>query len=283
MIQRGRQSPPLRTCLILQACYFSGICSSNEGQYKSIIIVPARRANHNGKGHLCRRMFLGSRSHFSPVARRHLNPGRLHRRTDRESDAIKRSAPIAPATPKPSKLSSILRRVPYADLLKVFWENHDPTQVNRQGPDWGSQYRTAIFFHSPEQQVQAEKFKQELEKAHVYSKPIATQIVPAVHLLPGRRLPPAVSGKARPGQLPHQHLSCAVWPARGKRSKPRSGDRMQPTACPELVEGARAVGELNREGNKPRRGDRTAPLLTRIHALAGCRGRKKNNKINPPK
>jgi peptide-methionine (S)-S-oxide reductase len=75
-------------------------------------------------------------------------------------------------------------RVRYADLLKVFWENHDPTQVNRQGPDWGSQYRTAIFFHSPEQQLQAEKFKQELEKAHVYSKPIATQIVPAVTFYP---------------------------------------------------------------------------------------------------
>ena len=77
----------------------------------------------------------------------------------------------------PTKLS-------YAKLLKVFFENHDPTQVNRQGPDWGSQYRTAIFFHSPEQQAQADLFKQELEKARVYSKPIATQIVPAVTFYP---------------------------------------------------------------------------------------------------
>jgi peptide-methionine (S)-S-oxide reductase len=69
-------------------------------------------------------------------------------------------------------------------LLKLFFENHDPTQVNRQGPDWGSQYRTAIFFHSPEQQSQAEQFKQELEKAHRFSKPIATQIVPAVTFYP---------------------------------------------------------------------------------------------------
>ncbi len=75
-------------------------------------------------------------------------------------------------------------KLTYAQLLKVFFENHDPTQVNRQGPDWGSQYRTAIFFHSPEQQRQAEQFKQELEKAHVYSKPIATQIVPAVTFYP---------------------------------------------------------------------------------------------------
>ena len=70
-------------------------------------------------------------------------------------------------------------KVHYADLLKVFWENHDPTQLNRQGPDWGSQYRSAIFFYSPEQQAQAQASKESLEKAHRYSKPIATQIVPA--------------------------------------------------------------------------------------------------------
>src|SRR5579864_6407466 len=75
-------------------------------------------------------------------------------------------------------------RIQYAELLKVFFENHDPTQVNRQGPDWGSQYRTAIFFHSPEQQTQAQNFVQELEHARRYSKPIATQIVPAVTFYP---------------------------------------------------------------------------------------------------
>jgi peptide-methionine (S)-S-oxide reductase len=71
-------------------------------------------------------------------------------------------------------------KISYNDLLKVFWENHDPTQVNRQGPDWGTQYRTAIFFHSPEQQAQAQASKDALDKSHRYSKPIATQIVPAV-------------------------------------------------------------------------------------------------------
>jgi peptide-methionine (S)-S-oxide reductase len=75
-------------------------------------------------------------------------------------------------------------KINYSQLLKVFFENHDPTQVNRQGPDWGSQYRTAIFFHSPEQKMQAEQFKQDLEKARLYSKPIATQIVPAVTFYP---------------------------------------------------------------------------------------------------
>ena len=72
----------------------------------------------------------------------------------------------------------------YADLLKVFWENHDPTQLNRQGPDWGTQYRSAIFFHTPEQQAEAQASKESLEKAHRYSKPIATQIVPAVTFYP---------------------------------------------------------------------------------------------------
>ena len=75
-------------------------------------------------------------------------------------------------------------KVAYNDLLQVFWENHDPTQVNRQGPDWGAQYRTAIFYHSPEQQAQAEASKQALEKSHRYPKPIATQIVPAVTFYP---------------------------------------------------------------------------------------------------
>ncbi|MGA7909695.1 MAG: peptide-methionine (S)-S-oxide reductase MsrA [Candidatus Sulfotelmatobacter sp.] len=71
-------------------------------------------------------------------------------------------------------------KVAYNDLLKVFWENHDPTQVNRQGPDWGTQYRSAIFFHGPQQEAAARASKEAIEKARRYSKPIATQIVPAV-------------------------------------------------------------------------------------------------------
>ena len=75
-------------------------------------------------------------------------------------------------------------QVRYTDLLKVFWENHDPTQLNRQGPDWGTQYRSAIFFHTSEQQSAAQASKEALEKAHHYSKPIVTQIVPAVTFFP---------------------------------------------------------------------------------------------------
>jgi len=72
----------------------------------------------------------------------------------------------------PAKLS-------YDKLLEVFWENHDPTQLNRQGPDWGTQYRSAIFFTTPEQETAAKASKESLERSHRYSKPIVTQIVPA--------------------------------------------------------------------------------------------------------
>ena len=77
----------------------------------------------------------------------------------------------------PAKLS-------YDKLLDVFWENHDPTQLNRQGPDWGTQYRSAIFFHDPQQEAAALASKEKLGKSGRYSKPIVTQIVPAVTFYP---------------------------------------------------------------------------------------------------
>ena len=67
--------------------------------------------------------------------------------------------------------------ISYEDLLEVFWKNHNPTTMNRQGPDFGSQYRSAIFFHTPEQQAAATASK---EKAQArFPRPIVTQIVPA--------------------------------------------------------------------------------------------------------
>jgi len=72
----------------------------------------------------------------------------------------------------------------FDELLKTFWENHDPTQLNRQGPDWGSQYRSVIYFHTPEQEAAARASKDSLENAHRYPKPIVTQIVPAVTFYP---------------------------------------------------------------------------------------------------
>lgn len=70
-------------------------------------------------------------------------------------------------------------KISYSDLLKVFWENHDPTTVNRQGPDVGTQYRSVIFFHSPEQEAEAKQSKDLLAQSGKYEKPIVTQIVPA--------------------------------------------------------------------------------------------------------
>ncbi len=70
-------------------------------------------------------------------------------------------------------------RVSYEKLLNVFWENHDPTQVNRQGPDFGSQYRSVIFYYDPAQQKAAEASKKKLEESGTYKRPIATSIEPA--------------------------------------------------------------------------------------------------------
>jgi peptide-methionine (S)-S-oxide reductase len=70
-------------------------------------------------------------------------------------------------------------KIKYEDLLKIFWENHDPTQLNRQGPDTGRQYRSAIFFHTPEQKEIAEASLDELKKSRRYEHPIVTEISPA--------------------------------------------------------------------------------------------------------
>ena len=68
--------------------------------------------------------------------------------------------------------------VSYDELLNVFWSNHNPTSLNRQGPDIGTQYRTVIFFHTPQQEKAAIASKDKLQKTG-YKSPIVTQIVPA--------------------------------------------------------------------------------------------------------
>jgi peptide-methionine (S)-S-oxide reductase len=71
-------------------------------------------------------------------------------------------------------------KVSYEKLLDVFWENHDPTTLNRQGPDVGSQYRSAIFYHSPAQEEAARRSKAQLEASKRFRRPIVTEIEPAV-------------------------------------------------------------------------------------------------------
>ena len=70
--------------------------------------------------------------------------------------------------------------ISYEKLLDVFWNSHDPTQLNRQGPDVGEQYRSVIFAHDPEQEKIAKESKENLEKSGKYKKPIATLIRPAI-------------------------------------------------------------------------------------------------------
>lgn len=67
----------------------------------------------------------------------------------------------------------------YEQLLDVFWSNHDPTTLNRQGPDVGSQYRSAIFYTTPEQHLAAEESKTRLSALGQFHRPIVTEITPA--------------------------------------------------------------------------------------------------------
>ena len=77
--------------------------------------------------------------------------------------------------------------VSYRDLLDVFFTIHDPTTLNRQGADVGTQYRSAVFYDSPEQRREAEAKIAELEAEHVWDDPIVTQVVPLEAFYPAER------------------------------------------------------------------------------------------------
>lgn len=70
-------------------------------------------------------------------------------------------------------------KISYVELLKIFWQSHNPTTLNRQGPDVGTQYRSAIFYHTLEQKDIAEKSKAELGSSGKWKSPIVTEITPA--------------------------------------------------------------------------------------------------------
>lgn len=69
--------------------------------------------------------------------------------------------------------------VSYEELLEIFWSIHDPTTLNRQGPDRGTQYRSVIFYHTPEQEAAARESKEKLQELGTFRRPIVTQIEPA--------------------------------------------------------------------------------------------------------
>ncbi len=66
--------------------------------------------------------------------------------------------------------------ISFRELLEVFWETHDPTTLNRQGADVGTQYRSVVFYHTPQQKEIAEKYKAELNRENVFNKPVVTEI-----------------------------------------------------------------------------------------------------------
>ncbi|GAB3223809.1 peptide-methionine (S)-S-oxide reductase MsrA [Hymenobacter seoulensis] len=80
-------------------------------------------------------------------------------------------AEVAQITYDPSKIS-------FEELLEVFWKTHDPTTLNRQGADTGTQYRSAIYYHNDEQKRLSEEYKKKLNEAQAFPNPIVTEISP---------------------------------------------------------------------------------------------------------
>ena len=70
-------------------------------------------------------------------------------------------------------------QITYDELLDIFWSNHNPTTLNRQGPDVGTQYRSVIFYHSPEQKSTAEASRKKVDTSRRFGRPVVTQIEPA--------------------------------------------------------------------------------------------------------
>lgn len=74
--------------------------------------------------------------------------------------------------------------ITYDELLTVFWQTHDPTTLNRQGPDVGTQYRSVILYHNDQQKILAEKQKKELDKSGKWNHPVVTEITPYKNFYP---------------------------------------------------------------------------------------------------
>jgi len=90
-------------------------------------------------------------------------------------------------------------RISYEELLDIFWSGRDPTTRNRQGPDIGSQYRSAVFFHGPEQEAAARASKEKLERSGRYRGEIVTEITPASRFYPAEEYHQCYLAKGRRG------------------------------------------------------------------------------------
>ncbi|HSE39990.1 MAG TPA: peptide-methionine (S)-S-oxide reductase MsrA [Acidobacteriota bacterium] len=78
-------------------------------------------------------------------------------------------------------------QISYDELLEVFWKTHDPTTLNQQGNDYGTQYRSAVFYHNDEQRRLAEEYKKKLDAAKIWNRPIVTEITPFTNFYPAEK------------------------------------------------------------------------------------------------
>jgi peptide-methionine (S)-S-oxide reductase len=101
------------------------------------------------------------------------------------------------------------KKISYDQLLDIFWQAHDPTQFNRQGPDVGSQYRSAIFFHSPEQEFAAKSSKEKWQQSGHVNRPIVTEILPATEFYRAEEYHQRYSEK-------HPNAFCHILPIKHK-------------------------------------------------------------------
>lgn len=98
--------------------------------------------------------------------------GRISNPTYREvCSGLTGHAEVAQLTYDPAKIS-------FVELLEIFWKTHDPTTLNRQGADTGTQYRSGVYYHNDEQLQLAEEYKKKLNEAQVFDNPIVTEIEP---------------------------------------------------------------------------------------------------------
>ena len=116
--------------------------------------------------------------------------------------------------PSSSKIKYDPKKISYGKILQIFFSPvHDPTQLNRQGPDTGTQYRSAIFTANDEQKKVAEAYIAQLNAAKVYKKPIVTKVGPLQGVLCGGRLPSGLSDAA-----PEPALYCVSTTSRRSRT-----------------------------------------------------------------